>query len=128
MFVANYSDYINKDDVTSFTSAEGPTVKLELYSSREEMIAKLNGGGAQYDIVVAGPTELNQLKELKLLRKLDKSLIPNLKNVLPAVLDNDYDPGTQYAVPKSIGVVGFYWLPSSIKGAEEAKSIGEVNH
>lgn len=126
MILSNFSDYVNKADLTSFTSALGPTVELELFSSGEELIAKLNGGGAKYDVVVGGTTEINQMRELKLLRKIDRSLVPNFKNVLPAVQDQDFDPGTQYSVPKSIGIVGFYWLPSSIKGAEQAESLGDM--
>lgn len=125
LILGNYADYVNKTNLESFTKNAGPKVGLQLYSSGNELVSKLNGGGAKYDVIVPGPTEINQLAQLNLLRKLDKSLIPNLKNVLPSVLDSKYDPGNTYGVPKSVGIVSFYYL-SDVKGAADARSMADM--
>jgi spermidine/putrescine transport system substrate-binding protein len=43
------------------------------------------------------------------LRPLDKSLLPDLRNINPAYLDTDFDPGNKYSVPYAytITLLGF---------------------
>ena len=43
------------------------------------------------------------------LKPLDKSLLPNLKNIDPSYLDTPFDPGNKYSVPYAytISLIGF---------------------
>jgi spermidine/putrescine-binding protein len=124
LVIGNYADYIAQDNVSAFTGAVGPKVRLVTYSTGTEMIAALASGNADYDIVVGGPSETVQLVERKLLRELDKSLIPNLKDVRPGVMGLAYDPKNLYTVPKAIGVASFWWNTAKVKGT--ATSLAEV--
>ena len=124
LVIGNYADYIAPDNVSAFTAAVGPKVRLVTYSTGTEMISALASGNADYDIVVPGPSETVQLVDRKLLRELDKSLIPNLNDVRPGVMGLVYDPKNLYTVPKAVGVASFWWNPAKVKG--NATSLAEV--
>lgn len=113
-----WGEYDDPDVLKSFTKdTGGPTVKLGSYDSNEELIAKLNSskGTSGYDIVVPTIGFIPQMVQLKLLEKLDKSKLPNIKNVDPAYLDTDLDKGNNYSVPKAVGVSGYLYDSTVIK-------------
>jgi putrescine transport system substrate-binding protein len=59
--------------------------------------------------VVPSGSYVTQLVEKGLARKLDHSLIPNLKNLHPQFTKNRFDPGNQYSVTKDYGITTFYY-------------------
>src|ERR1700724_2483944 len=65
----------------SFRSETGIKVTLDTYDSNETMLAKLQAGGAGYDVVVpTGPTVQVMVRD-GLLMKFDASTMSNFKNV-----------------------------------------------
>ncbi|GAA1648189.1 spermidine/putrescine-binding periplasmic protein 2 [Mycolicibacterium murale] len=124
LVIGNYADYISEDNVSAFTAAVGPEVRIVTYSSGLEMISALASGSADYDIVVPGPSETVQLIDRGLLRQLDKSLLPNIKNIRPGVMGLEYDPENQYAIPKAVGVAAFWWNTATVQGSPT--SLAEV--
>jgi spermidine/putrescine transport system substrate-binding protein len=71
----------------------------DYYSDNEEMLAKLAAGATGYDIIVPTGNAMESLIRQKALRPLDKSKLPNLKNINPAYLNTAFDPGNQFSVP-----------------------------
>jgi putrescine transport system substrate-binding protein len=77
--IYNWSDYIAEDTVKNFEKETGIKVRYDLFDNNEILNSKLVAGKSGYDIVV--PTAQGTLQiDAKLLRKLDKSKLPNLKN------------------------------------------------
>lgn len=96
----NWTEYMPKAVLQGFQNKYGITVKTPTFSSNEEMIAKLQAGGtSQYDIAVPSNFFVDRMIKSNLLQKIDKSAVPNLKNINPAFLHRSWDPKNDYSVP-----------------------------
>ncbi len=98
--VYNWSDYIAEDTIKNFEKETGIKVRYDNFDNNEIVHAKLVAGKTGYDVVVPSSYWAKVQADAGLLRKLDKSQIPNLKN-----LDPDFqaslaklDPGNQFMV------------------------------
>jgi spermidine/putrescine transport system substrate-binding protein len=118
-----WSEYMDEAKMPKdFEALTGIKVKLDLYESNEDMMAKLQAGGVrQYDIIVPSDYILPSLINLKLIRKLDHSKIPNLKNLFPRFRETAFDPGNVYTVGWQWGTVGLVYDTRKVT-AEDASS------
>jgi putrescine transport system substrate-binding protein len=98
--IYNWSDYIADDTIKNFTKETGITVRYDVFDSNEVLNAKLVAGKSGYDIVVPTAPWARQQIDAKLLRKLDKSKLPNLANLDPAIQAKlaTLDPGNEHLV------------------------------
>lgn len=106
--VFNWSDYIDEEILTEFTAETGIKVVYDVFDSNEVLETKLLAGSTGYDIVVPTGTFLaNQIKA-GVFQKLDKSKLPNLANMDPAISARleKYDPGNEYAINYMWGTTG----------------------
>ena len=108
--IYNWSDYIGETTLADFTKVTGIETRYDVYDSDDVLEAKLLAGGSGYDVVVpaAEPYFAREI-EAGIYQKLDKSKIPNLKNVDPGLLAKvaTADPGNQYGVIYQYGTNGF---------------------
>ncbi|KAA0570834.1 extracellular solute-binding protein [Azospirillum sp. Sh1] len=113
-----WNDYLGETTLADFTKATGAETKVDLYDSLELLEQKVLVGKSGYDVIVptAEPT-LSRLIQAKVVGPLDKSKIPNYKNLDPKVLKllENSDPGNKYAVPYLGGTVGIAIIPEKIK-------------
>lgn len=98
--IYNWSDYIAEDTIRNFEKETGIKVRYDNFDNNEIVHAKLVAGKTGYDIVVPSSNWAKLQLEGGLLRKLDKSQLPNLKNMDPAVQAQlaRMDPGNEYMV------------------------------
>ncbi|BAL93377.1 polyamine ABC transporter substrate-binding protein [Rubrivivax gelatinosus] len=98
--IYNWAEYIAEDTLKNFEKETGIKVRYDIFDSNEILHAKLVAGKTGYDIVVPGAHFAKAQIEGGLFQKLDKSLLPNWKNLDPAVLEQmaKVDPGNQYLV------------------------------
>jgi putrescine transport system substrate-binding protein len=98
--VYNWADYIAPDTISNFEKETGIEVRYDSFDSNESLHAKLVAGNSGYDVVVPGSHFAKQQIAAGLLRKLDKSRLPNLKNLDPAIQAQlaKMDPGNEYLV------------------------------
>jgi len=115
--IFSWSEYMDEVEMTkAFEKKTGIKVKLDLYESNEDMMAKLQAGGLrQYDIIIPSDYILPSLINLKLIQKLDHSKIPNLKNLFPRFRNTAFDPGNVYTVGWQWGTVGLVYNTDKIK-------------
>jgi spermidine/putrescine-binding protein len=113
-----WDEYLPKDVLDDFTKRTGVKVTLTLYDSNEAMLAKVGSGVTSYDLVFPSEYAVRVLAEKKLVRELDKSKIPNWKNLDPRLLDKNYDPGNKFAMPYFFGTTGIGF---------NKKAVGEVD-
>ena len=107
--VYNWTDYIAEDTLETFTKDTGIKVVYDVYDSNEVLEAKLLAGKSGYDVVIptARPFAMRQIKS-GLYQKLDKSKLPNLKNMdlkLMKALES-IDPDNAHGVPYMWGTTG----------------------
>ncbi|HEX5691996.1 MAG TPA: spermidine/putrescine ABC transporter substrate-binding protein, partial [Roseiflexaceae bacterium] len=74
--------------------------------SNEDMIGKVRPGNSGYDIVFPSDYAVDIMARENLLAKLDKAMLPNLKNIKPDLLDLYYDKGNVYSIPYNTGLTG----------------------
>ncbi len=119
----NYADYVNPDVIKAFESKYGVKVEITTFDSDSEAITKLANGAVKVDVHhSASPATVGRLIEGKLLRKLNKTYIPNFTNVLDAFTSPSYDPGSMFTVPYTIFSTGIGYRADRIDAATvEAK-------
>jgi putrescine transport system substrate-binding protein len=98
--IYNWSDYIAEDTVKNFEKETGIKVRYDLFDNNEILNSKLVAGKSGYDIVVPTAQWARLQIDAKQLRKLDKSKLPNLKNLDPEIQAKlaSIDPGNEYLV------------------------------
>lgn len=118
-----WSEYMDEENMPKeFEEATGIPVRLDLYESNEEMMAKLQAGGvSQYDIIVPSDYIMPSLINLELVMPLDKAKIPNLKNLSRKFQETAFDPGNKFSAGWQWGTVGLMYNREKISD-EDAKS------
>jgi putrescine transport system substrate-binding protein len=98
--IYNWSDYIGDDLIKKFEAETGIKVRYDNFDNNEIVHAKLVAGKTGYDIIVPSSNWAKLQIDGGLLQKLDKSKIPNLKNIDPAINAqlSKMDPGNDYLV------------------------------
>ncbi|MBL8344817.1 MAG: polyamine ABC transporter substrate-binding protein [Rubrivivax sp.] len=98
--IYNWSDYIAEDTIRNFERETGIRVRYDNFDNNEIVHAKLVAGKTGYDIVIPSSNWAKLQIDGGLLRKIDKGLLPNLKNLDPAVQAQlgRMDPGNEYMV------------------------------
>jgi putrescine transport system substrate-binding protein len=98
--VYNWSDYIAEDHIANFEKETGIKVRYDNFDNNEILHAKMVAGRTGYDIVVPS-SYFGRMQILGgLLRPIDKSQIPNYKNLDPNVTSAlaEMDPGNKFLV------------------------------
>ncbi|PHX51406.1 ABC transporter substrate-binding protein, partial [Pseudomonas syringae pv. syringae] len=115
--IYNWSDYIGKTTLTDFEATTGIKPMYDVFDSNETLEAKLLAGRTGYDVVVPSNHFLGKQIKAGAFQKLDKSLLPNYKNLDPALLKRleKNDPGNQYAVPYLWGTNGIGYNVEKVK-------------
>jgi spermidine/putrescine transport system substrate-binding protein len=105
----NWNNYITPDTVARFEQSCSCKLVQDYYADNEEMLAKLAAGATGYDILVPTGNAVENLIQQKALRPIDRSLLPNLKNIKPAFMGEFFDPGNKYSVPYaySVTLIGY---------------------
>ncbi|KJK08838.1 MULTISPECIES: polyamine ABC transporter substrate-binding protein [Pseudomonas] len=120
LHVYNWSDYIAPDTVAKFEKQTGIKVVYDVFDSNETLEAKLLAGKSGYDVVVPSNNFLAKQIKADVYQKLDKSKLPNWKNLdtdlLKAVGDAS-DKGNEHAFPYMWGSIGIGYNPEKVKAA-----------
>ncbi|MFP5343653.1 MAG: PotD/PotF family extracellular solute-binding protein [Candidatus Limnocylindria bacterium] len=113
LFVYNWSDYINPDNIEAFKAEFGvDNFVYDIFANNEELIAKLQGGASGYDIACPTAEYVPGMVEEGFLAKLDKSRLPNLQYINPTFKGLWWDPNDEYQVPKDYGTTGILYRTS----------------
>jgi len=114
-----WNDYVAPDTIANFEKETGIKVSVSNYGSNEELDAKLAPGNAGYDVVVPSASSYERQIKAGYYQKLDKSLLPNLKNMDPDIEARlaMHDPGNDYAVLHMWGTTGIGYNVKKIKEA-----------
>ncbi len=108
----NWTDYISPELLDRFQTETGITVNLDNYDSNETLLAKLQAGGANYDVIVPSDYMVAQMIELGLLQEVDPAAFPNGQFIKPEFLDVYFDPGRKYTAPYMYGTTGIAYDPT----------------
>ena len=101
-----WSEYVPQDVLEGFTKETGIKVNFETYASNEELLSKLVAGGGNYDLIQPSEYAAELMIRRKMLAPLDKTKLPNLKNIDPELKGQVHDPKDEFTVPYMSGTVG----------------------
>ncbi len=101
-----WSEYVPQAVLDKFTEETGIKVNYETYASNEEMLSKLLGGAAEYDLIQPSEYVIEALGRKGLLEKIDWANVPNMRNIARRFLHLPHDPQQLYSVPYMTGTVG----------------------
>ncbi len=115
LFVYNWSDYINPENIDAFKAEYGVNnFVYDVFSNNEELLAKLQGGASGYDIACPTAEYVPGMVEEGFLTKLDMSRIPNAALINKTFKGLWWDPTDEYQVPKDYGTTGILWRKSML--------------
>ncbi len=109
-----WSNYLPDSVISEFERRYDARLNVELYDSNEALLAKLQSGGAAYDIIVPSDYMVTVLKEQGLLQELDLDSLTGFSNLDPQFLGKDYDPLNQYSIPYMWGTTGIAYRKDKI--------------
>lgn len=114
MNLLNWGDYLDPVIKEQFRSRTGITIRETKVESNEDMFEKLSRKNCPYDLCIPSDYVVEALIDDGLLAELDKSRIPNLKNIAEEYLDREFDPGNRYSVPYTWGVLGLLYNKETV--------------
>lgn len=95
--------------IAQFEKETGIHVNITTYDNNEIMYAKMRSTkNPGYDVVMPSSYFVDRMYKQNMLVKLDKTQLPNIKNIDPTFANPTYDPHLQYSVPYLFGVTGIF--------------------
>lgn len=104
--VAAWTNYISPEVRERFTKETGITVNMSYYASNEELLAKVQAGASGIDVAFPSDYMVNIMTQLKLLKELDASKIPNKAGINPEFLNQEYDKENKFSLPYAWSTTG----------------------
>ncbi len=120
LFIYTWAGYTDEALLDRFAEKTGIRVVADVFSSNEEMLARVQAGGARaYSIIYPSDYMVVQMTELGLLSPLDHSSLGGLDRLKKQFQNPVYDPGNRYSVPLSWGTTGLIYNTEQLKEAPE---------
>jgi putrescine transport system substrate-binding protein len=115
--VYNWYDYIKPEVLREFAARTGVQVRYNVFDSNNTLAAKLLAGHSGYDVVFPSGAYLESLVAAGVFRPLDKSLLPNLQNLDPGIMQRlaAHDPGNAHAVDYTWGITGMAYNEAAVR-------------
>jgi spermidine/putrescine transport system substrate-binding protein len=99
--------YLPDEVIRAFEQEFDVRVVYDQYASNEEMLARIQAGGVNFDLVFPSGDFVYILMQDKRLEPIDHSLLQNMGNIDPVILEKTvYDPGMEFSVPYFYGAAG----------------------
>ncbi|WP_148572347.1 ABC transporter substrate-binding protein [Nocardioides caldifontis] len=108
--LATWPNYDDPELLEKFREETGVRVNVQVYGSTEEMETLLRAGNSGIDIAVPSQYAIPGWISSKLIQPLDYDKIDvDLSGWNKAVVDQEFDPGNEYTIPKHWGTTGMIY-------------------
>lgn len=114
LYYFTWSDYVDQELLAGFTRKTGVQVRVDTFSSNEELLAKVQSGARGYDVVVPSDFMASIMAKEGLLATLNPDRIPNAELIEPFLRNLPFDPNFKHALPYLWGTVGIGYDSSVI--------------
>ena len=111
-----WSNYLPDNVIAEFERRYDAKLNVELYDSNEALLARLQSGGASYDIIVPSDYMVTVLREQGLLDELNRDVLTNISNLDPQFVGLPYDPANQHSIPYMWGTTGVAYRKDKVTG------------
>lgn len=116
LFLYSWSNYTPPELLQKFQDETGIRVTLDVYDSNETLLAKLQAGGAGYDVVVPSGYMVEIMKDEGIIQPVGVREMPNFKNVTELHAAPYFDKERAYSVPYLWGTTGFSYDTARVPG------------
>ena len=123
IFLYTWVEYIDPEIKTQFETECGVKVTETNFDSNETLLATLQAGGANYDIIVPSDYMVQIMISEGMLMELDYNVISNIKNMEPLNVHQYFDPDQKYTVPWFWGTSGFAVDTTVVKDVKDSWSM-----
>src|SRR5574344_321951 len=115
--IYSWADYYAPEVIADFEKKYNCKVTYDVYSNNEELLAKMQAGGAQFDIIQPYDYMVTTMIKLDMLEKLDKSKLPNAATITKDLQHPAYDPNEEYSLAYVWGITGIVYNQKFVKEA-----------
>jgi spermidine/putrescine transport system substrate-binding protein len=128
--VLNYAEYNGPDVVKAFEKEYKVKVEITTFVSMDEGVQKLRTPGARFDVFYPTSDIIGKVAVGKLLQPLNKSYLPNIRNIWDQLQDPFYDQGAQYSVGHTLYQTGVLYRADRVSTvpANGYDLLWDVNH
>lgn len=107
--VYTWAQEIPDSVIDQFEKETGIKVNYTSYDTNEVMYSKLRAAkNSGYDVVEPSSYYVDRMRHQDMLEPLDRSKLPEFKNLDPDFLDLSFDPHSTYSVPFVWGITGIF--------------------
>lgn len=120
--IYNWAEYMPMNVIKAFEKEYDVSVNYSTFENNESMYTKLkllNGKG--YDLVFASTYFIQRMSDEGMLAKIDKSKIPHVKDIIPALMGQPFDKNNDYSLPYIWGVTGISYNSELVDGSKVTK-------
>lgn len=116
LYFYNWTDYYPVELLAKFEAETGIKVILDGFDSNDTLLAKLQSGGAAYDVIVPSDYVIPGMIADGLLLKIDTNAMENYVHMKDAFKNPDFDPTHEYTAPYLWGVTGIAYDSAQVEG------------
>lgn len=118
LYLYNWTNYTAPEVVERFEEETGIRVVIDTYTSNDDLMARLQAGGAGYDVALPSDSYVQRLIEEDLLVPFDATQLENFENVMAPHDAPFYDPERMYSAPYMLGTTGIAYDSAVVDGEE----------
>ncbi|EEX50022.1 extracellular solute-binding protein [Pasteurella dagmatis] len=115
VYLYTWTEYVPEGLLDEFTKQTGIKVIVSSLESNETMYAKLKtmGKDGGYDVIAPTSYFVSKMAREGMLKNLDHTKLPVIKELDPKLLDLPYDKGNKYSLPQLFGATGIAYNTES---------------
>jgi len=122
--IYTWAEMFPQEVLNGFEKQHGYRINYVNFDYGETMLTRLEQSrGSGYDLIIVDDYILETIIEKGLAQKIDKSKLPNYRNINPIYQGQFYDPSDEYTIPYGAGVQTIVYDPRrvnlSITGYED---------
>ncbi|HHS83629.1 MAG TPA: spermidine/putrescine ABC transporter substrate-binding protein [Gammaproteobacteria bacterium] len=111
----NSSNSVDRDALRNFRKATDIDVIMDIYNDEAQFIGEFLSGDPRYDAVLASDDSISHLVQTGLLDPLNRSLVPNIRQIDSHFLTAEFDPNRNFSLPYIWGTLGIGYRKSAIE-------------
>ena len=111
----SWADNFDPEVLADFEKKFNCKINYDVFANNEELLAKIQAGGARYDVIQPTDYMVTTMLKLNLLEELDMSKMPNTKHLIKDLQAPAYDPTGKYSVVYTWGITGIAYNKKFVK-------------
>ena len=113
--IFSWADNFDPEMIKAFEKKYNCRVNYDVFANNEELLAKIQAGGAQYDLIQPSDYMVSTMIKLSMLEKLDKDALPNTRHMMDTLQHPQFDPRGEYSVVYTWGMTGIIYNKKYVK-------------